>query len=152
RFLAPHAWKPIPAVRGIVCDGVGLTDPIRIPPLRYDEIIVRESAGVANCQRKRLHRIPDRSPDLHDGEPTTEQSVGLLWHEVTYALRSGPLGVIVMHTAYDLPDLLNLAQLVVRRAQGMVEYQHPCAAGIDNVVERGLNDIGQRILFQHVNH
>ena len=25
-------------------------------------------------------------------------------------------------------------------------------AGIDDVVERGLNDIGQRILFQHLNH
>ena len=25
-------------------------------------------------------------------------------------------------------------------------------AGIDDVVERGLDDIGQRILFQHLNH
>ena len=33
-------------------------------------------------------------------------------------MRSGPLGVIVVYTANDLPDLLNLAQLVVPVGNG----------------------------------
>jgi hypothetical protein len=36
--VAAHAREPIPAVSGIVGDGVGLADAVRIAPLRYDQI------------------------------------------------------------------------------------------------------------------
>src|SRR6476661_4357811 len=74
-----------------------------------------------------------------------------------------------MHTAHDLPDLLNLAQLVVRRAQGMVEYHHPRGADlgfyqslhlgvldspnllrVEKVLDLGvMSDEAETILLQH---
>src|SRR5271166_4889866 len=116
RFIASHAREPVPAVLRVVFYGVGLADAVRIPALGYDEVIGAEAARIADRQRKRLDREPYRTPHLNDGEAAAQKLVGFLRQQIPHALRTGPLGIVVVHTANDLTNPACLAQLVVGRA------------------------------------
>src|SRR6478735_9514198 len=59
RLLAPHPGQPVPAVLGIVGDGIGLADAVGIATLIHHEIIGRDAAGVADGKREALDRMAD---------------------------------------------------------------------------------------------
>ena len=67
-FLAPHAREPIPFVRRIEFDGVGLADAAGRAALRDDHVARCQRLGVGHRERKGLDRKPDRPPHLDDGE------------------------------------------------------------------------------------
>src|SRR6516162_7176929 len=124
RLLAPHARQPVPAVLGIVGDGVGLADPVGIAALAHHEIPRRDAARVADREREALDRMADRPPHLHDGEAALQQFLRFVRKQVAHALRARPLGVIVVHAAHHLADLAHLALIGIGRAQGVIEYDH----------------------------
>src|SRR4051812_40369097 len=81
-LLAPHPGQPVPAVLGIVGDGIGLADAIGIATLIHHEIIGRDAAGVADGEREALDRMADRPPHLDDGEPALQEIVGFVRKQV----------------------------------------------------------------------
>src|SRR5262249_6350854 len=88
-FVTMHAWKPIPAVVGVVTYRVGLTTPAGDAARRHDQIRFRQAAGVADGQREGLDRAAGWPPDLHDCKSMAEQRVCLLREMETQALRPG---------------------------------------------------------------
>src|SRR3954469_6752306 len=152
RLLAPHQGQPVPAVLGIVGDGIGLADAIGIATLIHHEIIGRDAAGVADGKREALDRMADRPPHLHDGEPALQEIVGLLRKQVAHALRAGPFGVVVVHAAHHLADLACLALLVISGAQGMIEHHHARgpALGLHQRLHLGVIDATDLILIEEV--
>src|SRR5260370_2065124 len=130
RLLAPHARQPVPAVLGIVGDGVGLADPVGIAALAHDEIPRRDAARVADRKREALDRMADRPPHLHDGEAALQQVLGFVRQQVAHALRPPPFGVASVHAAHDLADLACLALIRVGGAQRVIEYDHARGAAL----------------------
>src|SRR6478609_7009407 len=152
RFLAPHPGQPVPAVLGIVGDGIGLADPIGIAALIHHEIIGRDAAGVTDGEREALDRVADRPPHLHDGEPALQKIVGLLRKKVAHALRAGPFGVVVVHAAHHLADLACLALLVISGAQRMIKHHHARgpALGLHQLFHLWIVDATDLVLIEEV--
>ena len=144
--------QPVPAVLGIVGDGIGLADAIGIAALIHHEISGRDAAGVADGEREALDRMADRPPHLHDGEPALQEIVGLLRKKVAHALRAGPFGVVVVHAAHHLADLACLALLVIGGAQRMIEHHHArgAALGLHQRFHLGVIDAAHLVLIEEV--
>ena len=68
RFVAPHARKPGPTVRGVEFHGISLADATGIAALGDDVVIRRDRSRVAQGERMRLHGPGNRAPHLNDGE------------------------------------------------------------------------------------
>src|SRR6476646_6342856 len=139
RFLAPHPGQPVPAVLGIVGDGIGLADTLGIAALIHHEIIGRDAAGVTDGEREALDRVADRPPHLHDGEPALQQLVGLLRKKV-------------VHAAHHLADLAYLALLVIGGTQRMVEHHHArsSALGLHQLFHLWIVDATDLVLIEEV--
>ena len=74
--------------------------------------------------------MADRPPDLDDGEATGEERVGFLEQDVAHPLRSRPFSVVVVHARHDLANPARLAQIIIGRAQRMIEYKYPRGASL----------------------
>ncbi len=70
----------------------------------------------------------DRSPHLDDREAALEELLGLVAHDVANPLRPRPFGVIVVHPADDVADLLRRALILAGGAQRVVEHDDPPGA------------------------
>src|SRR5262249_5888589 len=129
-LITPHAGKPIPAVFAVVLYGIRLPDAVRITAFGYNEIIGRDAARIANGERERLDGMANGTPHLHNGKTSPKKRLGLAWQEIAHALRSGPFGVVVVHARHDLANPARLAQIIIGRAQGMIEYKYPRGASL----------------------
>src|SRR5260370_29037513 len=97
RLLAPYARQPVPAVLGIVGDGVGLADPVGIAAFAHHEIPRRGAARVADRERATLDRMADRPPPLHDAEAPLHQFLGFFPKQVPHPLRARPFRGALVH-------------------------------------------------------
>src|SRR5205814_2852156 len=88
------------------------------------------------------HRMIDRPPHLDDRQPALQQRLGLLAHDVAHPLRARPLGVVVMHAADDVANLLVLALFVAGGAQRVIEHDDALGAA---------DFLYQRLTFRVVN-
>src|ERR1700724_3728731 len=130
RLVALLAREPEPAMRRVVFDRVGLADAGGIAPLGNHEVGELHAARVADRERERFDRMPERPPHLHDGEAALEQLLGLVRQEVAHALRAGPFGIVVVRALHRLADLVRLAIGLVGGAQGVVEHHDALRPGL----------------------
>src|ERR1051326_1919620 len=66
RLVRPHARKPVPALRRIVGDRIGLSDPVLIVPLIDDQRLGPHGLRITDRQGMALDRMVDRAPHLDD--------------------------------------------------------------------------------------
>src|SRR5262249_13937232 len=103
--------EPVPFVRRIVGDRVGLPDAVGVAPLRDYEVVELHAAGVADRERKGLHRAADRAPHLDDRKTPAQQIVGLVGKEIAHALWTRPFCCVVAAGAAALAILAACAPL-----------------------------------------
>ncbi len=154
RLIAPHARQPVPTMRRIVGDRIGLADAVGIAPLGNHEIVERDAARVADCERRGFDRVADRAPDLHDGEVPLQQGIGFVGKKVAHALRARPFRIVVVHAAHDLADLALFAQRIVGGAQRMVEHHHPRGAALrlHQCFHLGIVDAADLVFVEEILH
>jgi len=117
-------------MHGIVSDGVSLADAIGVAPFGDDKIVGPHAARIGDGEWEALDRMTDRPPHLDDGEAALEKFIRLVRQQVAHPLGRRPFGIIVMHARHHLADLVLLAQLVVGRAQRVVEYDDALGAAL----------------------